>query len=96
MNKDNKELPSAQYFASFQMFDFSNPDKYQEAVQCMIEFAQMHVERALKKASEEANVRYQDGHTKEISYRKHIQISTESMSVHKESIINAYPLSNIK
>lgn len=51
MNNKDKEIPSAQDFASFQMFDFSDPDKYQEAIQSMIEFAQMHVERALKEAS---------------------------------------------
>lgn len=48
----------------------------------MVEFAKMHVEAALKVASEEAQV-------------QHILGSNE-FSVHKDSILNSYNLDNIK
>jgi hypothetical protein len=51
----------------------------------MIEFAKLHVEAALREASEKATVEtepdYQGG---------------ELSSVDKDSILNAYPLENIK
>jgi hypothetical protein len=48
----------------------------------MIEFAKLHVEAALKAASE-------DAHTKDVPY-------TDDVEVDKDSILNAYPLENIK
>jgi hypothetical protein len=45
----------------------------------MIEFAKLHVEAALKAASEDAEAKY--------NWRQEID---------KESILNAYPLTNIK
>jgi hypothetical protein len=62
-----------------------NPDcKYDDV---MIEFAKFHVEKALKKACEEVDF------TSE-TYRSIQQGS--HFEVDKESIINAYPLENIK
>jgi hypothetical protein len=48
---------------------------------CMIEFTKLHVTQALKEASEKAEVEV-------IEYRDY--------EVDKESILNAYPLENIK
>ena len=54
----------------------------EEIKDAMIEFAQMHVEAALKAAGENA-------HTKDVPY-------TEDTEVDKDSILNSYPLENIK
>lgn len=48
----------------------------------MIEFAKLHVEAALKKASE-------DAHTRDVPY-------TDDIEVDKDSILKSYPLDNIK
>lgn len=54
----------------------------EDAEYAMIEFARLHVEAALKAASEQA-------HTKDIPY-------TDDVEVDKVSIIKSYPLENIK
>ena len=55
----------------------------EEGVQeAMIEFTKLHVEAALKAAAS-------DAHTKDVPY-------TDDVEVDKESILNAYPLENIK
>ena len=54
----------------------------QQAVSIMIEFAKMHVEAALKEASEKAIVYADEGGYSEF--------------VDEQSILNAYPLTNIK
>ena len=62
------------------------------AKQAMIEFAKLHVEEALKKASEKANT----------IVHKHIHDEDEVDGyilidiIDKNSILNAYPLENIK
>ena len=59
-----------------------------ERLQVMIEFAKMHVEAALKDASEKAKITYEyDGNTgSEYCYEY----------IDKNSILNSYPLDNIK
>lgn len=52
-----------------------------DVAEAMIEFAKMHVEAALKEASENAESYVIGGLTSEVD---------------KESILNAYPLTNIK
>ena len=49
----------------------------------MIEFAKLHVEAALKKASENAE-------------QKWIKFTEDDYEIDKDSILNAYPLENIK
>ena len=51
--------------------------------QAMIEFAKLHVEAALKEASEKARL-------------KELEIHLSDGSVDKDSILNSYPLENIK
>jgi hypothetical protein len=53
-----------------------------QSVEIMIEFAKMHVEAALKEASEKALVYADEGGYSEF--------------VDEQSILNAYPLTNIK
>ncbi len=56
--------------------------------ECMIEFAQMHVEAALKYASENAQrKKVYNGHSQRLFVKKVID---------KNSILNAYSLTNIK
>ena len=78
---------------SFTISHFYN-DKYNEMVcfskdveKAMIEFTKYHVEAALKQASEQAKVKIKQGELGAFDMRP---------SVKKKSIINAYPLKNIK
>ncbi len=75
------ELPTAEEFID--SFHSDTDDDLHEGVRkMMIEFAKLHVEAALKAASEEA-------HTKDVPY-------TDDVEVDKKSILGAYPLKNIK
>lgn len=63
----------------------------------MIEFAKLHVEAALKAASENAYVEYIDLDTNEIfDYTDVITDDNVGADVNKNSILNAYPLNLIK
>lgn len=61
---------------------FETTPNAKQSVEIMISFAKLHVEQALKKASEKAQIQM-DEHDL-------------SCSVNKNSILNAYPLNNIK
>jgi len=77
---DNK-IPTAEEF--FTSVVGENPDEFNSYIkECMVEFAKMHVEAALKEASENAE-------TKDVPY-------TDDIEVDKVSILKAYPLDNIK
>jgi hypothetical protein len=56
----------------------------QEEYSAMIEFAKLHVEAALKEASEKAN------------YNTYGHEHIEEVWIDKDSILNSYPLTNIK
>jgi hypothetical protein len=99
---DENKIPTAEIFLnetqeSFSIWGDLLKDKgevfYEENVKtAMVEFAKLHVEAALSKASKEVK-------TKNVSYnfsnKTHIG-GMEVTVVDKESIINAYPLENIK
>lgn len=55
------------------------------ARQAMIEFARLHVKAALKEASEKASTTYSEE-----------PLLGEVYNINKDSILNAYPLENIK
>jgi hypothetical protein len=61
---------------------FETDDHAKEHIEVMIEFAKLHVEVALRAASLEA-------HTKDVPY-------TDDVEVDENSILNSYPLKNIK
>jgi hypothetical protein len=62
-----------------------------------ISFAKRHCEAALKAASENSYVEYIDLDTKEIfDYTDVITDDNVGADVNKKSILNAYPLKNIK
>ena len=78
---ENK-IPIAETLLKRGSGNFIHCTDYEDAVEAMIEFAKLHVEAALKQASEEA-------HTKDVAY-------TDDVEVDKQSILNSYPLTNIK
>jgi len=68
-----------------------------DITQAMIEFAKMHVEAALKEASRKAYVEYVDLKTKRIFDYTDVLIDDGiGADVNKKSILNSYPLTNIK
>jgi hypothetical protein len=68
-----------------------------DAVVMMRDFAKLHVEAALKAASENAYVEYIDLDTNEIfDYTDVITDDNVGADVNKKSILNAYPIENIK
>lgn len=62
---------------------WENSDQYEQVKKLMIEFAQLHVEAALKAASEQAKLKYQEFGDLELE------------GIDKKSILNAYPKENI-
>ena len=67
-----------------------------DQVIAMIEFAKMHVQEALRLASEKAFVEYVDLQTNEkFDYTDVITDDDVGADVNKDSILNAYSLENI-
>jgi hypothetical protein len=68
-----------------------------DTVVIMRDYAKLHVEEALKAASENAYVEYIDLNTNEIfDYTDVITDDNVGADVNKKSILNAYPIENIK
>jgi hypothetical protein len=59
----------------------------------MIEFAKLHVEAALKEASEAATINKNKG---QVTGREFGNVTDGSYSINQPSILNSYPLENIK
>jgi hypothetical protein len=75
----------------------SNPHKGWSTRKAIIEFAKLHVEKALKAASEKSYVEYIDLETKEVfDYTDVITDDGVGVDINKNSILNSYPLENIK
>ena len=72
------KIPTAYQFLT----NFTDEPDDDTIYEAMVEFAKLHVEAALKAASE-------DAHTKDVPY-------TDDVEVDKDSILSAYPLENIK
>lgn len=89
MNK----LPTAEEFWK-QNYDKNDKVFAFGASQVMIEFAKLHVEAALKSASEYASMRIEETNTsvRYLSYSK----GDKTLIIDKDSILTAYPLENIK
>lgn len=66
--------------------DYEIDPSKQESVQIMIEFAKMHVEAALKEVNEKVEVKWTRNNDYSRSYD----------GIDENSIINSYPLDNIK
>lgn len=65
------------------------------STEMMIEFAKLHVEKALQKAYKNARIEKSTGE-KAIVFGSSRDGICESFSICKHSITNAYPISNIK
>jgi hypothetical protein len=88
---ENK-IPTAEEFA-WDKIDFQTTlaeMKYQEVYYLMIEFTKLHVESALKEASNKALLK------DEGRYVLGDEDWHEDLVVDKKSILNAYPLTNVK
>ena len=76
--------------------EFFDEGNFNNVTDMLIEFAKMHVQEALKQASEKAFVEYIDLTTDEIfDYTDVITDDDVGANVNKESILNAYSLENI-
>ena len=79
---ENK-IPTAEEFFGFISGEIAYPPDFVHRT--AIEFAKLHVEAALKEASEKAELKYRIN-----------DISCNDKILDKKSILNAYPLTNIK
>ena len=77
--------------------EFFDEGNFNNVTDMLIEFAKMHVQEALKQASEKAFVEYIDLNTDEIfDYTDVITDDDVEVNINKDSILNAYLLENIK
>lgn len=67
----------------------SSAQGYDVLVTFMIEFAKLHVQAALKEASEKYAMKFKDN-------IEELHMNDDFMEVDRNSILNAYPLENIK
>lgn len=81
----------------------SVPFELDDITKMMVEFAQLHVTEALKMASEKAEVLMVDNCSDHTPYRgecgncgSYHTYKVASEEINKDSILNAYPLENIK
>ena len=77
--------------------EFFDEGNFNNVTDILIEFAKMHVEEALKQASEKSFVEYIDLETNEkFDYTDVLVDDNISADVNKDSILNAYSLDLIK
>ena len=79
-------------------FEVLETRKQEEVVtKTMIEFAKLHVEEALKEAYNNSEMRVSENDTNEIpSFTDNYDDGYVTITVSKDSILNAYPLENVK
>lgn len=89
-----KKIPTAEEFCN----EYLGFEQYGTDVPYfMIEFAKMHVEAALKEASEKARVQMGESYMREqITIHPHSLVDTVTITADSESILNSYSLDNIK
>ena len=77
--------------------EFFDEGNFNNVTDMLIEFAKMHVEEALKQASEKGFIEYIDLNTDEtFDYTDVITDDDVEVNINKDSILNAYSLENIK
>lgn len=76
--------------------EFLNKGNFNNTTDMLIEFAKLHVEAALKTASECANLYLHNSGWKHSSDIKTVKCHNYDASINEDSILNAYPLENIK
>jgi hypothetical protein len=83
---ENKIPTAEDFFIDNKLIPFHTDSFHMKEIhKIMIEFAKLHVEAALKEASENAELKYRIN-----------DISCNDKILNKNSILNAYPLTNIK
>ena len=92
----NKELQTAEDIAL--RYDTHLSENHLTRVRAaMIEFAELHVEAALKSAFNNSEMRVSENDTDEYpSFTDNYDDGYVTITVSKDSILNAYPLDNIK
>jgi hypothetical protein len=85
-----EKIPTAEEFIQEAQ---RNPGKGWTARKTMIEFAKLHVEAALKEASEAATINKNKG---QVTGREFGNVTNGSYSINQPSILNSYPLDKIK
>lgn len=88
---ENKTIPTAEEYTNKALDGLGRINK-EHAIYLMIEFAKLHVIEALKQASEKATgtPMYDYGN------RYKIELVRDNVNINEDSILNAYPLENIK
>lgn len=88
-------LPTAEEFLDNNIIDYLVSKKVKNV---MIEFAKLHVEQALKEASEKAYAKGKGSNltTKDKNFFYTFAGHIGEIEMNKDSILNAYPISNIK
>lgn len=87
-----EKIPTAEEFVN--QYDWENSTLDIPSV--LIEFAKLHVEAALEAASEKANLYLHNPGWKHSSDIKTVKCHNYDASINRDSILNAYPLTNIK
>lgn len=85
MTPEKNKVPSASEFYSSFVIKYKSDGK---TLDLMNQFAKLHVEQALKKASKKAKIKK--------TYRSTGSSILVKKVIDKESILNAYPLENVK
>ena len=76
-----KKIPTAEEILSKKFSELKSSFDLNDVKDCMVEFARLHTEAALKEASEDVELE---------------TYGNFGNSVNKDSILNSYPLTNIK
>lgn len=69
---------------------------WEDIPQVMKDFAQLHVEAALKAASDKATILMSEDGNKSVEVGQKAFMREESYEINKKSILSAYPKENIK
>ena len=94
--RECKALPTAKTFLQ-NLIEENNQDSNIDLEDALIEFAKLHVEQALKEASEKARVQMGESYMREqITIHPHSLVDTVIITADAESILNSYSLDNIK
>ena len=91
------KIPTAKELLRNQMYPIENSSQENVTSKAMIEFAKLHVEQALEAAFNNSEMRVSENDTSETpSFTDNYDDGYVTITVSKNSIINAYPLDLIK
>ena len=96
---NTNKIPTAEEFINENggFLKYSSAQEFVECQSLMIEFAKLHVEVALEEAYNNSEMRVSENDTNEIpSFTDNYDDGYVTITVSKKSILNAYPLENIK